>query len=177
MFCTSCGAQMPVNAIKCPQCGTSMGTAAATAAASAALSAAAQSGAVKGFVVLVISFFTMPLKTLRLTVQQLREVGAAGSLGLGTTTLPHLTWLRVAGNFVVSVVIVGILLTGLYQGVMSLGQLKYSATSAIGGLIWKPLAALFVAVAADWVIGFVLELLGILVVISNDVRSIATRSG
>ncbi len=172
MFCTNCGAQMPGNAIKCPQCGTSMGT----AAASAALSAAAQSGAVKGFLVLVVSFFTMPLKTLRLTVQQLREVGAAGSLGLGTTTLPHLTWLRVAGNFVVSMVIVGILLVGIYQGVMSLGQLKYSATAAIGGLIWKPLAALFAAVAADWMIGFVLELLGILVVISNDVRSIATRN-
>lgn len=147
-----------------------------TAAATAALTAAAQSGAVKGFVVLIVSFFTMPLKTLRLTVQQLREVGAAGTLGLGSTTLPHLSWLRVAGNFVVSAVIVGILLYGLYQGVMSLGQLKYSAQSAIGGLIWKPIAALFVAVAADWVIGFVLELLGILVVISNDVRSIASRN-
>jgi RNA polymerase subunit RPABC4/transcription elongation factor Spt4 len=176
MFCTNCGAQMPGNAIKCPQCGTSMGTAAATAAASAALSAAAQSGAIKGFIVLVVSFFTMPLKTLRLTVHQLREVGAAGSLGLGTTTLPHLTWLRVAGNFVVSVIIVGILLVGLYQGVTSLGQLKYSATAAIGGLIWKPIAALFAAVAADWVFGFVLELLGILVVISNDVRAIAARA-
>jgi hypothetical protein len=146
------------------------------AAATAALSAAAQSGAVKGVLVLFISFFTMPLKTLRLTVHQLREVGAAGTLGLGSTTLPHLSWLRVAGNFVVSVVIVGVLAFGLYQGVMSLGQLKYSASAAIGGLIWKPLAALFVAVAADWVIGFMLELLGIMVVISNDVRTIANRS-
>jgi hypothetical protein len=59
---------------------------------------------------------------------------------------------------------------------MSLGQFKYSASAAIGGLIWKPLAALLVAVAADWVIGFFLELLGILVVISNDVRSIADRN-
>jgi len=154
-----------------------MGTAAASAAATAALSAAAQSGAIKGFIVLVVSFFTMPLKTLRLTVHQLREVGAAGTLGLGTTTLPHLSWLRVAGNFVVSAVIVAILLVGLYQGVMSLGQLKYSASAAIGGLIWKPLAALLVAVVADWVMGFFLELLGIMVVISNDVRSIANRSG
>ena len=131
MFCTNCGAQMPGNAIKCPQCGTSMGAAAATAAASAALSAAANSGAVKGFFVLVVSFFTMPLKTLRLTVHQLREVGAAGTLGLGTTTLPHLTWLRVAGNFILSVIILVILLIGLYQGVMSLKQLKYSTTAAL----------------------------------------------
>lgn len=171
MFCTNCGGQMPSNAIKCPQCGTSMGA----AAASAAISAAAQSGAIKGFFVLVVSFFTMPLKTLRLTVHQLREVGAAGTLGLGTTRLPHLSWLRVAGNFVLSTVIVVILLVGLYQGVMSLGALKYSASSAIGGLIWKPLAALMVAVLADWVIGFFLELLGILEEIANDVRSIAVR--
>lgn len=177
MFCTNCGAQMPGNALRCPQCGTSMGTAAATAAATAAISAAAQSGAIKGFFVLIVSFFTMPLKTLRLTVHQLREVGAAGTLGLGATTLPHLSWLRVAGNFVVSVVIVGVLLFGLYQGVMSLGQLKYSATSAIGGLVGYPLLALLGAVAVDWVIGFGLELLGIMVVISNDVRTIANRSG
>jgi hypothetical protein len=173
MFCTNCGGQMPANSIKCPQCGTSMGTAAATAA----LSAAAKSGAVKGLFVLVVSFFTMPLKTLRLTVHQLREVGAAGTLGLGTTRLPHLTWLRVAGNFILSVIIVVILLIGLYQGVMSLKQLKYSATAAIGGFVWKPIAALFVAVLADWIIGFVLELLGILEEIANDVRAIAARKG
>jgi hypothetical protein len=152
-----------------------MGAAAATAAASAALSAAANSGAVKGFFVLVVSFFTMPLKTLRLTVHQLREVGAAGTLGLGTTRLPHLTWLRVAGNFILSVIILVILLIGLYQGVMSLKQLKYSTTAAIGGFVWKPIAALFVAVIADWIIGFVLELLGILEEIANDVRAIAAR--
>lgn len=148
-----------------------------TAAASAALSAAAQSGAVKGFLVLVVSFFTMPLKTLRLTVQQLREVGAAGTLGLGTTTLPHMSWLRVAGNFVVSIAIVGILAYGLYEAVSALGQIKYSVKEALMGSVWALVSAVFKAIAADWVIGFVLEFLGILVVISNDVRSIATRSG
>lgn len=172
MFCTSCGTQVQANTMKCPQCGASMGV----AAASAAINAVSKSGAVKGFVILVVSFFTMPLKTLRLTVHQLREVGAAGTLGVGTTSLPHLSWLRVAGNFVISAVIVGILIAGLYQGLMSLGQLKYSATAAIGGLIWKPLAALLLAVAADWIVGFVLELLGTLVVISNDVRAIASRA-
>ena len=171
MFCTNCGAQMPSNALKCPQCGISMGTAAATAA----LSAAAQSSAVKGCVVLFMSFFTMPLKTLRLTVQQLREVGAAGTLGVGTTTLPHLSWLRVAGNFVVSIVIVGILATGIVLGLASLGEIRHSFTDAITGLIWKPVAAWLLAVAADWVIGFGLELLGIFVVISNDVRALVDR--
>ena len=176
MFCTNCGAQMPGNAIKCPQCGTSMGAAAATAAASAALSAAANSGAVKGFFVLVVSFFTMPLKTLRLTVHQLREVGGAGTLRLGATTLPHLSWLRVAGNLVASIAIVGILAFGLYEAVAALGQMKYSVKDALMGSVWALVSASFKAIAADWVIGFVLELLGTLVVISNDVRSIATRS-
>lgn len=171
MFCTNCGAQMPSNALKCPQCGTSMGTAAATAA----LSAAAQSGAVKGFFVLVVSFFTMPLKTLRLTVHQLREVGAAGTLGLGSTTLPHLSWLRVAGNFVVSVVIVGLLAYGLYEAISALGQLKYSVKDALTNSIAALVYAFLKAIAADWVLGFGLELLGTLVVISNDVRSIATK--
>jgi len=171
MFCTNCGAQMPNTAINCPQCGASMGV----AAASAALNAVAKSGAIKGFVVLVVSFFTMPLKTLRLTVHQLREVGAAGALQLGSTTLPHLSWLRVAGNLVVSIVIVGILATGLVLGLASLGEIRHSPTDAIAGLIWKPVAALLVAVAADWVIGFGLELLGIFVVISNDVRTLVDR--
>jgi hypothetical protein len=146
-------------------------------AATAALSAAAQSGAVKGFFVLVVSFFTMPLKTLRLTLHQLREVGKAGTLGLGTTTLPHMSWLRVAGNFVVSVAIVGILVYGLYEAIAALGQLKYSVKDALTSSIWALVSAIFKAIAADWVIGFVLELLGVAVAISNDVRSIATRNG
>jgi hypothetical protein len=145
------------------------------AAATAALSAAAQSGAVKGFFVLVVSFFTMPLKTLRLTIQQLREVGGAGTLGLGNTTLPHLSWLRVAGNLVASIAIVGILAYGLYEAVSALGQMKHSVKDALMGSVWALVAAFFKAIAADWVIGFVLELLGTLVVISNDVRAIAAR--
>lgn len=172
MFCTNCGAQIAGGAIKCPECGTSMGA----AAASAAFQAAKQSGVLKGIFVLIVSFITMPLKTLRLTVQQLRELGGAGVLGLGDTTLPHLSWLRVANNFVASVVIVTILAVGIFQGLWSLGDLKYSAKDAIAGLIWKPVAALLVAVVADWIIGIVMELLGILIVISNDVRAILNRS-
>lgn len=171
MFCTSCGAQMPSTALKCPQCGVSMGT----AAASAALSAAAQSGAIKGFIVLLASYFTMPIKTLRLTARQLRELGAVGSFDVGTTSVPHLSWLRVAGNVVVSVIIVLILLYGLYEGVASMGQLKYSATAAIGGIIGKPLLAILAAVAADWLFGFFLELIGLMVDIANDIRTIAQR--
>lgn len=173
MFCTSCGAQMPVNAIKCPQCGTSMGAAAATAA----LSAAAQSGALKGFFVLLVSFFTMPLKTLRLTVQQLREVGESGVVGIGSSALPHFSWLRVAQNLLVSIVIAVILLTGIVSGLMSLKQLQYSVSGAIGGLIWKPVLALLVAVAADWVVGLILEMIYCIVVISDDVHKIASRTG
>jgi zinc-ribbon domain len=172
MFCTSCGAQMPANSIKCPQCGTSIGT----AAASAVLSTSVHSGAIKGFFVLVLSFFTMPLKTLRMTVHQLREYGAAGTLGIGETRCPHLTWIGVAANCLASLVIAVILAYGIFEGLSSLGQLKYSVKEAIIGLIWKPLAALFVAVLADWIVLLFAEVIGTLAGIANDVRSIATRA-
>jgi hypothetical protein len=72
-------------------------------AAGAALSALTQSGAVKGFFILVLSFFMKPLRTLRMTAKHLREIGAKSALEVENTNVPHLTWLGVAGNVIASV--------------------------------------------------------------------------
>ncbi len=92
-----------------------------------------QEGAIiKGFLILMGSFFTMPIKTLKITAQELREVGSKGKIDTGSTNIPHLTWLEIAGHLVISITVIVIVVAGLLMGLMSLKDIRYSAASAFG---------------------------------------------
>ena len=166
MFCSSCGTQLPEGSVRCTNCGASLND----FNISAAISSAAKSGAIKGFFILLASFFVMPLKTLRLTVQQLRAIGSRGALDVDSTDVPHLSWLKTAGNLIASTVVVVLVISGVIQGLFSLRDFGHSAGSAIGGLIGYPIAAILSAVVADWLIMFWLELMQLWVNIANDIK-------
>jgi len=161
MFCSSCGTQLPEGSVRCTNCGATLNE----FNISAAISSAANSGAIKGFFILLASFFVMPLKTLRLTVQQLRAIGSRGALDVESTDVPHLSWLKTAGNLIASIVVVICVVSGIGKGLATLWD-----GSAIGGLIGYPIAGLLFAIVADWLIMFWLELMQLWVNIANDIK-------
>lgn len=169
MFCSNCGENIPDSSLKCPKCGHPTGI-------GGTIQQEFEGGAFKGFLILLLSFFTMPLKTLKLTGVQLREVGAKGALDVKHTTIPHLTWLAVASKMLASIAIVLAILWGLSKGVMSLGDMKYNAKDALLGLVMYPIGGILIAAALDWLIMIWFELLALMVNIANDIRRIADHS-
>lgn len=177
MFCSSCGTQVPDDSIRCTNCGASM------RGAGGAASSGAQSGggAVKGFFILIGSYFTMPLRTLKLTAAQLREIGQKGSFDV-TADLPHLNWLRIAGGVVACTAIFGVILFCLVKAISALGGQSYGdygggdgvgekLLHAVGWLIGGGLGA----VLADWFVMQLVEFISLWVGISNNIKKMADR--
>lgn len=166
MFCPNCGAKLQEGSAKCSQCGEIFSASGATS----------DGNAFKGFLILLVSYFTMPVKTLKITIRQLKELGAKGSLEVEETEIPHLTWLGIAGHFVASLVIVLIVVAGVVMGLLSLKALDYSAKEAFKGLIMNPIYGVLIAIAANWFIMVWLELLLLVVNITNNIKKIAGKS-
>jgi len=169
MFCPTCGTQNAEGALRCANCGTHF-TGAALRAGAAQL---ARSGVVKGFFVLWGAWFTMPFKTLRITGQQLREIGGGG-LDVAND-IPHLTWVRVAGGTVASIAVILILAAGVIKGITGLGDIRWNASGALLGLIGYPLIALLIAIAMDWFVMMGTEMLGLWLGISQNIKKLAAR--
>jgi hypothetical protein len=130
---------------------------------------------VAGFFILIAAFFSMPIKTLKITIQELREVGNKGKLDVAATDIPHLTWLHIAGHLFISIIVVVIVVLGILGGLYSLKGIRYSPTGAIGGLILYPLGGAFAAILADWFMAIGLELLGLWSGMANDIKKISQR--
>lgn len=129
---------------------------------------------VAGFFILIAAFFSMPVKTLKITIQELRMVSNKG-LDVAATDIPHLTWLHVAGHLFISIIVVVIVVLGILWGLYSLKNIRYSPTSAIGGLILYPVGGAFAAILADWFMAIGLELLGLWSGMANDIKKISQR--
>jgi len=170
MFCPKCGTRVPDGSSHCSNCGAAL----AGSSLKAGAVQIAQSSAVKGFFVLWGMWFTMPLKTLKLCARQLREFGQAGSLET-SSDLPHLSWVRVAGGTIASIGIVIFIAIGVIKGLMSLGDFRYSAGRAFGGLIGYPIGGFFAAIVWDWfVMTWFVEMLGLWVGMANDIKKLAS---
>jgi hypothetical protein len=169
MFCPSCGAQNADTASRCASCGTHF-TGAALRAGAAQL---AQSSVVKGFFVLWGAWFTMPFKTLRITGQQLREIGGGG-LSVAND-IPHLTWVRVAGGTVASIAVLLALIGGVIKGLTGLGDIRWNTSGALLGLIGYPLLGLLLAIVMDWFVMMGTEMLGLWVSMSHNIKKLAVR--
>jgi hypothetical protein len=166
MFCPNCGNQVAEGVSQCPGC---------KYIVNASIASRTGGGAFSGFLLLVGSFFYMPVKTLTITLQQLKALGAKGKIDVNETDLPHLTWLGMAGNFLASVAITLIIAVGVVKGLMSIGDFRYSASDAVLKVIGYPILGVFVAIFTDWVIMIWIELLSSLMYISNNVKKLADR--
>ncbi len=130
---------------------------------------------VAGFFILIAAFFSMPVRTLKITIQELREVSNKGKLDMAATDIPHLTWLHVAGHLFISIMVVVIVVLGILFGLYSLKDIRHSPTGAIGGLILYPIGGAFAAILADWFMAIGLELLGLWAGMANDIKKISQR--
>jgi len=167
MFCSSCGTQVPDDSVRCTNCGATMRGGAAAASGTG--------GAIKGFFILLGSYFTMPLRTLIITRNQLREIGAKGMFDVGGE-LPHLNWLRVAGGVIACVAIFGALLFGIFQGISALDAFSYDKGGALMKFVgYIVIAGPLFAVFANWFVMYLVELITLWVGIANNIRKMADR--
>ncbi|HZF17062.1 MAG TPA: zinc ribbon domain-containing protein [Steroidobacteraceae bacterium] len=168
MFCSSCGTQVPDDSIRCTNCGAAMRGGSAAAGSQSG-------GAVKGFFILVASYFLMPLKTLKIVRDQLREIGSKGMLDV-STELPHLNWVRVAGGVIACLAIIVALLGGLFKGISAYQENSYDTGNAIMQfLVYLVIVGPLCAVAFNWFIMYMVELITIWVSINNNIKRMADR--
>ena len=168
MFCTNCGAQLPEGSTTCSKCNASL--------ASAPRSEGGISKIFLGLGLLVLSFFTMPLKTFKLTLVQLKEIGGKGKLNVEATEVPHLTWLEVTAHVIASIVVIGIIIYFIIRGFNSFGELlEDSVSDAVKELISNILTGIFFAIVADWAIMLTLELISLGIIVANNIKKIAEK--
>jgi len=171
MFCPKCGTANADDGARCTNCGTHL-TGAVLRAGAVQM---AQSGVLKGFFSLWLAWFTMPVKTIKVTARQLREYGAQGAVNTDNE-IPHLTWVRAAGGTLACIGIFVALVWGIWKGLASLGDIKYDASGALLGLIGYPLAGALGAIVIDWTImTLIVEMLGLWVGISDNIRRMASH--
>ncbi len=144
-------------------------------AGAGAAAGAGSGGAVKGFFILVASYFMMPLRTLKIVREQLREIGSKGVIDV-STELPHLNWLRVAGGVVACLAIFVALIAGLIGAISALDSFSYDAgNSIVKFFFYLVIAGPLGAVFANWFIMYLVELISIWVTINNNIRKMADR--
>ncbi|RMF95271.1 MAG: zinc ribbon domain-containing protein [Candidatus Schekmanbacteria bacterium] len=166
MFCIECGKQIPDCSTVCPECGQVLKITKITPS---------YRSTIKGFFGLLFSFISMPIKTLKLTVNELKELGNQGKLDVDSTNIPHLTWLGIAGRMIISIIIIGTVIFGFASGINYLTQIRRSMGNAIGGLIGSIIGGLFLAIFLDWLFSLSLEMMQIFVNISNDIKKLSNK--
>ena len=165
MFCSQCGTANTDDSQRCTNCGSAL----RAAAAANPLQALGQSSAFNGLVVLVVSFFTMPLRTIKIMSRMLREVGDRGAFDTESSGVPHLTWIQTAGVVLVVFGMVGSALACLVTGLAAI------AAGSAGTFVLMLLAAPLAMVAANWAGMWVIETLSLAVDIANNIKKIANR--
>jgi hypothetical protein len=160
MFCSQCGTQNADDSLRCTSCG-----AALRQAAQSPIRAIGESSALRGLIVLIVSFFTMPLRTLKIMSRMLREVGERGAFDTESSSVPHLTWIQTAGTVLVVIAMFGV----------GLGCLVTGAAAGGGSFALMLLAAPFAMIGVNWVGMAAIETLGLSVDIANNIKKLAAR--
>ncbi len=169
MFCSQCGAQNSDDSLRCTSCGAQL----RGIPGAAVLKEIGQSGALKGVVVLVVSFFTMPIRTVRIMTGMLREVGSRGAFDTETSDVPHTSWLLTAGVVLVVVAMFVALGVFLYQAIDELPRIRRDASRALGGFVVNLALGIAAFIGTNWVGMLVLEQISLVVGIANNVKKIA----
>jgi hypothetical protein len=160
MFCSQCGTQNSDDSTRCSSCGATL-----RQAAKNPLGAIGESSAFRGLLVLIVSFFTMPLRTLKIMSSMLRSVGERGAFDTESSSVPHLTWIQSAGTVLVVVAMFGAGLTCLVAGIAGGGA----------SFVLMLFAAPFAMIAVNWVGMAAIETLGLSVDIANNIKKLASR--
>ena len=160
MFCTNCGTKFEASAMHCTQCGANVGG--ETSANQGSYPQAVKYGVdeaslPKGCLVLVLSIFTMPIKTAHVAASELRRVGRAGSLD-ADNDFPHLSWLKAVQPVVATILSILIVLYGVIHLFTADEYTPFSQR------IGTAVGSIFVAIAADWAIMMLGELISISIV-------------
>jgi|LQYC01.1.fsa_nt_gi hypothetical protein len=183
MFCPECGTLYKEGDRFCNACGHEFRKDDTRTAKDQQSYLSTESGPVKGFLVLILFIFTMPLTTLKLTLQDLKELGGNKKIDLESTEIPHLTWLSIAGRVLVSIAIFLTIfisiIVGLYKGISySKYQDPFSidfATHFIGSIIGGFIGAFLGAIAVNWSLMTLFEFLIISIGIANNIKKIAQK--
>ena len=160
MFCSQCGTQNADDSLRCTSCG-----AALRHSVQSSVRAIGESSAVRGLAVLIVSFFTMPLHTLKIMSRMLREVGERGAFDTESSSVPQLTWIQTAGTVLVVIAMFGAGLACLVTG----------AAAGGGSFVLMLLATPFAMIAVNWVGMAAIETWGLSVDIANNVKKLASR--
>ncbi len=120
-----------------------------------------------GFVVIVISFFTLPFQFLRRSWTELSEVGERRSVAeQEDEQLPQLNWLLVAGRMVIAIAAILLYVFIILSAAFS------ESTSA---LVLAILFGWLVSVVVIWVNGLLLELISLQIVLVQNTREILSE--
>ena len=172
MFCSECGAQNTADSLRCTSCGAAL----KGAAGPNVLSSLGKSSALKGVFVLIVSFFTMPARTVRIAGRMLRDVGARGAFDTESSDVPHLTWLQTSGVVLTVLAMIGSALFALGMAVSALSDIGDDAASALGSFVLYLVGGALGVVAVNWVMMWGIEILGLAINNSNNLKKIASRS-
>jgi hypothetical protein len=104
--------------------------------------------------VLFVSIFTMPIKTASLAARELRSIAKEGSLGTDND-FPHLSWYKAILPVFATACSALVLLFGLFTAFAALSSFGGGLGSALGTVV----LAVFGAIAVDWAIMILGELL------------------
>jgi hypothetical protein len=121
--------------------------------------------AIVGFIVVLISFFTLPFKFMARSHRELSEIGRRGKVEVDDLEeLPLLTWLLVLGRCLVSI---GAVLTYLFLILAaSASDSENSSAAVVAAIIFGPLAS----IAVIWFYGLLLEFISLQVVVARNTR-------
>jgi len=117
-----------------------------------------------GFVVVLISFFTLPFRFVRQSWDELSEIGRRKSVVIsGAEELPLLNWLLVLGRALISL---GAVL--LYIFIIIAAATSNSGAAIIFAIIFGPLLSILMI----WFYGALLELISLQIVLVRNSRQI-----
>lgn len=174
MFCMNCGAKMNDGDQHCGQCGAT--TVAPSAPSQNIAIGLTESSAFRGFLVLLTTWFAMPIATMRLAMKLLREIGDRGVMD-NSDDWPHLNWWRVAAPFAATVVFILICISGLFAFIKALQMSSY--VPGLWGILGPFLILIgfyLLAIVVDWLIMVAAEVITIRIANANNLKTIAANS-
>jgi len=138
------------------------------------ISGGVTAGAFKGLLVLAVSYFTMPVRTVKLMMKMLREVGTQGAIDTESSDVPHLSWAVTAGVvFVVAAMGVAGVFGVVY--VFSGFRQSYDVMGALGTILVRLIGSMLGIVAVNWVLMVLVEGLSLTISMANNIKKMADR--
>ncbi|HXK34580.1 MAG TPA: hypothetical protein VNM91_11280 [Dehalococcoidia bacterium] len=120
--------------------------------------------AVVGFFIVVVSFFTLPIKFLKRAWDELAAIGKRGSVELDDSDdLPFLSWLLILGR---SLIALGAVLLYLLVILAASSSEDNAAAAVVLAILFGPLLSLVFI----WLYGMLLEFISVQILVARNTR-------